>query len=144
MARIYKTTDRLPVKIQDITFKISPLSFQQRAEVQAELMEAAKGDMNKAVQASFKAVKYSVKDVSGVDTFDGTPYVLSFESDGTLTDDCVSDLLNLEMFTELSMVAISLVRGVPDKIVDNEGKVVKGISLLYKESKHPNSQTPQK
>ncbi len=145
MSRIYRCSDRLPVKIGDITFKISPLTFQARSEIQSDLMLASKGDMERAVQASYKSIKHAVKDISGLETYDGEDYKLSFDNEGSLTDECVSDLLNLEVFTELAMVAMSLLKGVPDKILDNDGKEIKGITLLYKEGSNlPNVQKTKK
>lgn len=143
MAKIYKTSDRLPISIHNINFKISPLTFAQRAEVQADLFAASKGDMAKATEASFKAVQYAVKEISGVESYDGTPYALTF-ADNILTDECVNDLLNLEIFPELTSVMTSLINGIPDKIVDAEGKEVKGITLLYQGKKRPNLRKPQK
>lgn len=94
-------------------------------------MAASKGDMEKAVQASYKSIKHAVKEVEGLETFDGEKYTLSFDGEGNLTDECVSDMLNLDVFTEIAMVSMSLIKGVPEKILDNDGKEVKGISLLY-------------
>lgn len=132
VCKIYKCSDRLPIKIGDIEFKISPLSFQNRSEIQSLLVLAQGGDMNKAVEGSFLAIKYALKGIKGVENFDGTPYELSFDSDGTLTDDCVSEVLNLECFPKLAALAVALINGVPDK-TDLEG-----VTLLYRETKLPN------
>ena len=140
MSKIYRTSDKLPVKIQDITFKISPLTFQHRSEIQSHLSKA-QDDFNEASIGSFKAIKYAVKEIDGVENYDGSDYKLEFE-DNVLTDDCVNDLLNLEVFLDL---ANSLIHGVPEHILGPDGKPVKGISLLYKDGqKRPNSRKPKK
>lgn len=133
MAIIYKTTDKLPVKIGDITFKISPLSFEHRSLIQADLSLSSKGDLSAAGAASFKAIKYAVKSIEGVETLDDSKYELEFDGK-ELKDECVNNLLNLEVSLDLIRVALSLLGGVPDKIVDEHGKPVKGITLLYKKT----------
>lgn len=134
MAKLYRVTDKLPIKIGDITFKISPLTFEQRSEVQADLSAAAEGDMQRATDGTFKAIKYAVKSIEGIETYDGSEYELDFDGK-FLSDVAVNDLLNLEIFPELARVATSLINGVPDSIDDEDGKPVKGISLLYKKSR---------
>ena len=131
MAKVYRVTDKLPVKIGDIIFQISPLTFAQRAEIQADLTKAAKGDLSKATDASYKAIKYAVKSVENLTNIDGTPYQVTLENK-ILTDECVNDLLNLEEYMKLSAVTTNLINGVPEKICDAEGKVIEGIELLYK------------
>jgi hypothetical protein len=134
MSKIYRTTDRLPVAIGNIEFKISPLSFQQRSEIQSHLQKANAGDMMEAMQGSFLALKYAVKEIKGIETFDGKKYKLLFETDGekSLTDDCVNDLMNLECFPKISTMSVALINGVPDKAP------MEGITLLYNGEKLPN------
>lgn len=139
MAKIFKTSDRLPIKIHNFEFKISPLTFAQRAEVQSHLVKAHGGDLSEATVASFKAIKFSIKEMKGITCFDGTDYTLEF-TDGVLTDECANDLLNLEIYPELTSFTTSLINGVPDQVLDDKGLPVKGISLLYRDgAKRPNS-----
>lgn len=123
MSVIYKTTDKIPVKVHDLTFDISPLTSQQKEEIQNEFLS------KRVVNATKLAIKYAVKGIKGATLVDGSPYGLSFES-GTLTDECVDELLNMGYSTEISLVCSQLVAGIPDKIVDDQGKPVKGIKIL--------------
>lgn len=144
MAKVFKCSDRLPIKIDDIEVKISPLTFQQRSELNGIISQATKTlDFGKAAEATFMAVKFSLKEISGVENYDGTPYELKFEN-GILTDESVNDILNLELSPKLGAVSVALINGVPDKIVDEKGNVVDGITLLYRETKSPNLKTPKK
>lgn len=145
MSKIYKTSDRLPVKIGDITFKVSPLTFQQRSEINACITHANRElDFAKMAQSTFLAVKYAIKEISTIATFEGESFELKFDEDGTLCEETCNDLLNLEISPELSAFATNLLAGVPDKILDEDGKPVKGIKLLYTESKRPNPKNPKK
>ena len=126
--------------------KISPLSFQHRSEIQGILTEAARDtDYAKASQGTFLAVKYSLKHISGVENYDGSAYELEVGEDGFLTDECVSDLLNLEISAKLGLTAVKLINGVPESILDENGKPIEGITLLYKgATKSPNLKKAKK
>lgn len=119
MARIYRTTDRIKLKIDDIIVTISPLSASQKAEINTYHMDFAKGNIESATNAVVTAMKYAIKDIEGVEDADGKPYELEFDGD-YLSDDCVSDLLNLELNGKLQTVACSLANGVPNDF-DLEG-----------------------
>lgn len=127
MARkIYKTSDKISVKIDDICVKISPLTFEQKCEIQALLVE---GNPMSVVKAATSAVKYAVKGLDGVENPDGSKYDLEFEN-GTLTDSCVDDLLNIDQDDKLSLVCTSLLNGIPKDFIDPQtGKKVPGIKI---------------
>lgn len=126
MVKLYRTTDRIPVKIDSLKFKISPLSFEQKAEIQAILIE---GTPMAIVRAAKEAIKCSVKEIEGLVDYEDQPYKLEFEGD-KLTDSCVDDLLNVDPDDKLSLVCTSLLNGIPKSFVDPQsGKAIKGISI---------------
>lgn len=126
--KIYKTTDKISVKIEDVEFKISPLSYQQKVNVQSELIKAQGGNPMAIMTAARLAIKYSVKAVSGIQDVDGNQYQLEF--DGTeLSEACVDDLLNLDPEQRLQLVCMSLLQGKPTQPVDADGKPIKGIKI---------------
>ena len=132
MVKIYKTTDRIPVKIDTLTFKISPLSFDQKAEIQAMLIS---GDAMSVVKAAKTSVKYAVKDVTGVENADGSKYQLEFEGE-VLADHCVDDLLNIDQDDKLSLVCTSFLNGIPKDFVDPQtGKKISGITIQRESSR---------
>lgn len=129
MVRIYKTTDKIPVKIDSLTFEISPLTFEVKSNIQASLLD---GNPLSIVRAAKDAIKHSVKSVKGVEDANGNPYELEFE-DGALTEDCVNDLLNIDQDDKLSLVCTSLLNGIPKNFVDpSTGKKIEGISIETK------------
>jgi hypothetical protein len=128
MARkIYKTTDKISVKIDDIVVQVSPLSFEQKCDIQALLVS---GDPMSVVRAASMAIKYGVKGLEGVENADGSLYVLETDENGSLSDQCVDDLLNIDQDDKLSLVCTSLLNGIPKDIVDPQtGKKIKGITI---------------
>lgn len=131
MARIYRTTDRIPVKVDDVTVLISPLTFEQKSEVQEAMMGFANGDVKAATRGVVLSIKYALKGIEGVEDADGKPYELSLEN-GCLTDEAVSDMLNLHCTEKLAIVCSSLLNGVPTGFKDNDGNPIKGVEFVKK------------
>lgn len=127
--KIYRVTDKIPVKINSLEFKISPLSYLQKQEVQAEIMKAEMGQPMALMNAARIAVKYSVKEVSGIEDMDGNAYELEFDDSGVLSDNCVDDLLNCDQDQKLQVLCASLVQGVPQKLIGQDGKPIEGVVI---------------
>lgn len=129
---IYRKEDRVKVEIDGISFKISPLTFQQKQDLQRHMIKAVSGDMNEAMISVSKSLKYCLKDMSGVFYIDEDgvkrEYKLSFEND-VLTDDCIDELLNMPFSSKLNSVCSAMLQGVPNKILDAEGNEIEGISI---------------
>jgi hypothetical protein len=130
MARIYKRTDRIAVRIDDIIVKLAPLTVDQKTEIQ---MLMSKGAINRDVKAMSDAialaVQYGVKGVEGLQDSDGNEYKLEFDGD-RLKQSCVDDLLNLELKEKLTLVCSSMVNGVPTQFTDEEKKAIEGVEIV--------------
>lgn len=137
MSRIYKTTDRVKVKVDDLTFSISPLSYAQKSEIQSKLYKAVNDqDMLAAQDAAVLSIKYAVKSVKGLTDGNDEPYQLEMENN-QLTQQCIDDLLNIEQNTKLAAVCTSLVHGISTEIVDpNTGEKLEGVSFEVSEKKN--------
>lgn len=132
MAKIYKTTDIIPLSIDGLTVNISPLSFEQKMQVQSEVL---KGGAAAAMRAAKLACQYAVKDIKGIETQDGESYSLDVK-DGMVTDACWDDLQNIEQTTKLISVCLSLINGVPKEFVNPEtGKPLDGVSIIKESTK---------
>jgi hypothetical protein len=128
--RIYKTNQKIEIKVDDISIFISPLSYHQKLDLQDLMLKASQGDMNAAMSAIVKALKVSLKDIKGVVQDDeGTEYKLEF-IDGEVSDDCVNDLLNMPCSNKISTICTSLLAGVPDKILGADGQPLEGVSIV--------------
>jgi len=139
MARIYKRSDRIPVKIDDITVRLSPLSVSEKTEIQQAMLNGrAKSDLKELTRGISLAIKYSVKSVDGVVDSDGNPYKLEFDGDG-LSQDSIDELMNMELTKKLSMVCAAMVSGVPKEFVDNDGNPLDGVEFI-----NPSKTEPEK
>lgn len=126
MVKIYRTTDKITIKIDSIVFKVSPLSFEQKSIIQSSLIG---GDTMAIVKAAKDAIKYAVKDISGVQNMDGSAYELEFDGE-VLSDSCVDDLLNIDQHDKLSLVCTTLLNGIPKEFSDPQtGEKIKGITI---------------
>ena len=130
--KIYSAKDKVDIKVQDVVVSISPLTFQQKGEIQVDLVEYEKNGSTKAlIDGSFKAIKYAVKKIKGFKTVHDEDYELEFEDNGVLKDECVNDLLNTEISSELTTICIGLLNGIPTKIVNPvTGEPLEGIKIL--------------
>lgn len=115
MITIYRPTDRVPVKIGDVTVFISPLTPQRKAELirlTSDLTPRLKSE-DKAVQANainestMATLKYAVKGIEapGYSFPDGSPITLSVEPDGTLSEDGLSVLFAILEQSKLMLIA---------------------------------------
>lgn len=130
MSIIYRTTDRIPIKIHDITVKISPLSMQQKNEILALMIEGQKAnDMVKLSQATMLALRFSLKSVEGIQDAEGNEYNLEFEN-GILTEQCTDDMLNMNQSAALTQVCAAIINGVPSQFVDGKGQPLEGVSFV--------------
>lgn len=123
-------TDKIKIKIHDVTVSVSPLSFAHKGEIQSLMMEAAKGDVKAGLEGTKLCIKYAVKSIEGVEDIDGNKYELEKEN-GFITDDCVEELLNSEMSAEISLSCIALLNNIPTQILDpTTNKPLKGVKVL--------------
>lgn len=129
MSIVYDLEDRIPVKIDDISFKISPLSYLQKSEIQdlAEKCTQTR-EMKYMREAAFKAIKYAVKSVSGLNRPNGDKFELELEN-GVLSDKSTDNLLNIKVVDKLAAVCTSLVNGITGAVYDEYGKPLEGVSF---------------
>ena len=133
MATIYRLTDRIEVKVHDITFKLSPLSLSQKSELHAHItLGSATNDTGEILEASKKAIKFCVKALSGVEDANGDPYELEFDADGNLTDDGVEDLMNMEYCQNIVAMCVAMSQGTPQEFLDASGKPLEGVKRVHK------------
>lgn len=114
MAKIYKTTDRIAIKIDDVTIKVAPLSLSQKADVTALMMQGQKdADYLKLNQAVLKAVSYSLKSVEGLKDSNDEDYKIKFDEQGFVSEDSLNDLSNCAVAEKILKVSSQLINGVP-------------------------------
>lgn len=128
MAKILRLSDRVKLKIKDVTFYLAPLSNDKKIEISScTKMQSGEVVFDHA-RAQHIYLKHSLKDIEGIETYDGEVYKLEFEGD-SLTDDCVSEIFSLEQRGDLMSCAWQILNGIPDKLVDDNGKKMQGVAL---------------
>ena len=128
MSVIYRTSDRIKIKVDSLTLTVSPLSYEQKCRIQAEV---AKGDLTSAMNGAKLAIKYSLKSIEGVKDWQGNSYSVMLDESGYLQDECIDDLFNLEEVPKVTGVCLSLLSGIPQEFVDpGTGKKLKGVSII--------------
>jgi hypothetical protein len=98
---IYRLTDRIPCKIGELTFWLSPLSHEQKVNLlECKKMEGGQEVVDNVRRARL-AMKYGIKEVEGVSCADGTPYRPDMDTDGTLSWAAVDEISELGSLTEI-------------------------------------------
>lgn len=130
MAKIYRRSDRIAVKVDDITVHLAPLTLHQKTDVQQAMIAGRmQTDIKEASRGIALSIKYAVKGIDGVECADGKPYTLEFNGDD-LTDACVDDLLNLELVQKLAMICGALANGIPSEFTDSKGNPIEGVEIF--------------
>lgn len=128
MAKILRLTDRINLKIGDVTFVLAPLNFLQKQEILGCTKNVGGQEHYDLLKAQFLYLKYCLKDIKGVKGYDNKPYELSFEGD-VLTNDCVSEVLNMEERTKLNVAAWQLINGIQELRNPETGEKLEGVQL---------------
>lgn len=99
MAKIKKSVQ---VKVSDLTFHLSTLTFEQKSDAMAVAGSIRDPNLSEAdrYRAMFKMqgdiLRSALKKVDGLENEDGSPYQLKFE-DGVLAHECLDDIMNLDI-----------------------------------------------
>lgn len=131
MTIIYRKNDLISLEIGDLVFKIKPLNYLDRVEIMSCLHNSSGTIVENAGKASYLTIKYAVKKLEGASTIDGTPYELEFDESGNITDDAISDILNIEENNKLGLALHNFLKGVPSKLIDpNTGDNLEGVKII--------------
>lgn len=128
--KVFKTTDKVELKIDELTVEISPLTFDQKCDIQAVILA---GGSTAIVKASKLAVKYGVKSIKGLENSDGSEYQVKMDAHG-VSDDTIDDIGNTESFNKFAAVCMSLLNGMPKSFDNpNTGEKLDGVSFTKKD-----------
>ena len=107
---IYKPSDRILLKIGDISLKVSPLTALQKANLMSLTKMSAGREVADTSLMAIMTIKYSVKEIYGVDaTFaDGTEFSLSYDPDGTLSEESLTAIMQILDNGTLTQIAAQL------------------------------------
>lgn len=129
---IFKTSDLVHYKLKkkyDVYLK--PLDVDEKEELGVHMFKATQGQFESAMRAANIAISICLKDLKGLDD-DGEDYKLEFDDNGRLSKESLSVILNSEVANDLNNLCGQLLNGVPTEFKDSEGKVIKDIKFMGK------------
>jgi len=108
MARILKMSDRIKMKIDDITFTLAPFSYEQKMEMSDCTKIVAGEEIIDVFKTKTLMLKYGLKGIDGVGD-----YRLAFDSEGNLSNECISEILYIEQSAKMLQACYEIHNGVP-------------------------------
>lgn len=130
--KILTLKDRVKVSVDGVTFYVSPLSREAKRQLAGcRFVESGEEKMN-LYEANTILLKYGLKDVEGLKDYHGDNYKLEFDNE-KLTEECVSDILNLPVKDSLLAAAWSVSNG------SHEEFNLDGVALEVVQKKKPES-----
>lgn len=122
MRRIYKLSDRIRIKVGDLTVILRPLTYKEKADIQSEMITSS-GNIRGAMDAAVNALKCALVGFEGISNADGSPYVYS-EAD-------FDDVLNMPESSTLTKAAMNLLNNIPKEFVDpHTAQKLQGVEFL--------------
>jgi hypothetical protein len=121
--------DRVLVQVQDVEFFFAPLTMGEKTELMSSMGNT--NDVGEMLGFTRKVISKTLKDVRGLIRPDGSEYRLEWLGD-TLTEDCLDDIMNLEIGETIVTVAGLFLRGVPAEgviIHPGTGKPLEGVTV---------------
>lgn len=111
-------------KVGEVRFQLGPLSNAQKMELKNFTKFEGGEEKIDTIGRAIKAISWTVKGVAGLylDEEKKKPYLLAKNEKGELTDECVGDLLNLQVGTELTIGCLALMGGVPTQLANLPGR----------------------
>jgi hypothetical protein len=130
MSKILRLSDRIRIKVGDVSFTIAPLNQFQKIEISEQTkMDKGGSEVFDLARAQTLLVKYGLKDIEGVKDANGDDYKLEFDGD-CLSDDCVSEVFTIPEKSNYVTAHFQCLNEYPDKLVNPlDGKKLKGVAL---------------
>ena len=115
---VRKKTDRIPVSVtlengECVEFLFAPLSIGDKTEILGALNNNGEMSPSAAIDFTKKIIAKTLKGQTGMTNHDGSQYAFAFDGQGSLTADCIDDILNTEIATQVVTVAGMFLRGIP-------------------------------
>lgn len=138
--KIYRLEHRIPVKLGEVTFWLGPISHEQRTKIFSFVKPEGSPEKTDHVALSNTALRFSIKGIEGVEYPDGSPYQLSFDSDGGVSDECLSELMQLEAMPKIiALCSQFLTQGFGNGSVEGVEIHIGGLKVAEKKSQEGSS-----
>lgn len=131
---VFKKTDRIWIDVGEAKFAFSPIDVQEKQKLYSK-GSSIQENQEQALQFAKEIVRLTLKDCEGLVNSDGSPYQLSFDSSGYLSNDNIEELLNTDIAGLLITMSSSFLAGMPSgEYVINpaDGKPIEGVKVVKK------------
>lgn len=91
--KILRTSDRVKLKFGDISLTVQPMDYARRVEMTKFVTKEGEKEKHDFVGSSIFTVKHTVKAVEGIQDAEGNPLKLTFDPDGSLSQEDATDIL---------------------------------------------------
>lgn len=119
MIKIYRHGEKIPLKVGDVTFYVTPLTQAQKAEIASHARRESGQEDIDLQKMTMTSIRYSLKGMTGVEYHDGSPVELSFDENGVLTEESLNEVLYLDHSLKMIMACRNLLSGNPiDEALD--------------------------
>lgn len=130
---IFKTTDRIPVKMGEVTLWLSPMEFGQKVAIQGAVKMKSGAEITDGFKVALLTLKFCVKEIQGLFNSDGSPFECEFEEGGNvLTDACANDLLQMDSAKSLIRACNSLSEAASTAEIEGVIFDLKGVKSVKK------------
>jgi hypothetical protein len=115
--KILRISDKIKVKFDGVEVVISPLTHAQKMEISESLKLKAGQETIDYQRTSMLTLKYAIKEIYGLLTYDDEPYELEFDDIG-LTEECISELMTALASTPIFIAINSALANVLDTKIE--------------------------
>ena len=98
------------MKVGEVTIWVSPLSYDQKVSLSTQTKMVSGHETVDAVKVAFLCLKYSIKEIDGIKNSDGSDYSVALDASGVATDECISELMQMDYAPNI-VTACSLLVG---------------------------------
>ena len=133
MSILYLPDEVIKIKIDGVEVGITQLK-QAHKLVLMDLLSKSESSVEAGFEAAAKAIKFSVKSISGIKLSSGKEFKIELE-DGVMADESVEALLNFAGSQKLQAVCLSLLGGFSGECKDLAGNDIPGVSMVKSKKK---------
>lgn len=112
--KIYPINARIPIRVGDVTFHVSPLSLAGRMQLGEYIMRRGGAEMRYDMAYAMKCLQLCIKKIEGVEALDGKPYEIRFDDQGFMTDESLEEIQQVLGSAQVASVVSSLIGNMAD------------------------------
>lgn len=124
--KILRLKDRVKVKLEELEFKVAPISYQNQVEIDGCKKIVAGEEVDDFGKKVFLMLKYGLKDITGLELHNGKPYKVTLDDDGNISDECINEIIVMPLRDNIVNAIYKTMAGKHDEIDAKEVEVEVG------------------